>query len=1366
VSVRPRFFALLSGKLAIAEVGITSPEIRVVMHGRTFDNLDLRLPKPTGQVFHAPFDVISVEGAHIDAHIDGIAIQGADLDVDITAEDDPLLGSSFEVAARAGHTAIQRKYEGSAQVDDDDLCSVDARLRIDPDGILVRRLDSFGFLDLDAAPDTSPGCALGTAEKRRGELTLSHLRVQFPKNAGEPPEVSGYVHLRAPLSIAHRFGDLPETDGWVALTGDVRYSPRQALPEADVHFEAHDIQVAQFHFAKEIQSDLSIVDRVIRSPKTTVRIADGLATLTAIEVRPLDPGMPLKAKLDVAGASFTTLMANLGVSQQAHVAWDIRELHAPDVQGTLVPLHIDGDFTAPTYNFAVFDRPAKDPNRERIIGVREAGLRARFAVRPQALEFQNVHVQMPNSTLSEGFVSIGYHGALRIDAPVGKLDLVDATPLASIPIAGLVDLDLHVIGSLSDPRLDADAKIQHFAFADMPFGNVTQAHVDLHGLVVQIHDLKALKNRSAFEVPSARLDFGGPAPVTMDALISTASLSLRDFLGIFHMDEDPRFANLDAMLGATADLHLALGGPEDVCGGGFVLVHTKVHAARLNLFDEIFDDGDADLTYRWTDRLAGIAGADIDIHGLALHKIRGSGPSALRGSVIGSGSIRQGGALNGQVVVDALPISRVNLLGKLANKAEGTVSGVVAASGTVEAWAVHGAMDVSPVRVRGANLGASHFTIDVSQLAGAPRPVTARTPCHAPVPPPFDREAYLADSSPQGEVALDGDLFGGQVAVQHVTISRQKNAQIAGDIALRRVDISSVARAVEPASSLEAQEIPFGGELSGDLHIERLDLLDLPSARLSFKPGTMSLSRGTTHLALKTRGATLTIASDELVVPEITLALETPGGLGGSATLSGRVRSLFVDPALDIHGDLAPLDLAMLTGVVPKVDRAAGVMTGTLSVGGRASAPVVVGALHLASGELAVRGLPSPITGIQLEVVANSKEIHIARGTAKFAGGDVQASGSIPITKEGFGRAKAELVATGIHIAPADGVSATFDTDLEISSTLGSSGEDALPHVTGQVTVTAFEYTRPVNLDLNALSRSNKTSAPTYDPSRDSVKLEVAVKSRVPLRLKNNLVEASLAIDSGSLMVTGTNQLFGLRGGLKVLPAGHFHILANDFDIRQGTIRFDDATRIVPNVDVLAVTEYRRYTDTTTAAAAGAGAGPEGIASQGAGNVWRISLHAYGDVDDLRLDMTSDPPLSHEDIVLLLTIGMTGAEVAQVQAGSLGTSAALEALATASGADRAVKNAIPLIDDFRFGSAYSSKTGRTEPQVIVGKHLADAVRATVATSVGEDQELRATVEWRLSQRLGVLGSYDNINDVSSSTVGNVGVDLRWHIEFQ
>jgi len=146
--------------------------------------------------------------------------------------------------------------------------------------------------------------------------------------------------------------------------------------------------------------------------------------------------------------------------------------------------------------------------------------------------------------------------------------------------------------------------------------------------------------------------------------------------------------------------------------------------------------------------------------------------------------------------------------------------------------------------------------------------------------------------------------------------------------------------------------------------------------------------------------------------------------------------------------------------------------------------------------------------------------------------------------------------------------------------------------------------------------------------------------------------------------------------------------------------------------------------------------------------------------------MTSDPPLSQEDIVLLLTIGMTRAEVDQLQVTGAVTSAALEALATVSGADTAVKHAIPVIDDFRFGSAYSTVTGRTEPQVIVGKRLTDSIRANVATTLAEDRELRSNIEWRLNRSVSVQGSYDNINDVSSSSIGNVGIDFRWRLEFE
>ncbi len=1364
VTLRPRIFALLSGKLAIAEVAITSPTVRLVVRGRALLNLGLRLPESTGRPFHAPFDVVSIDGGRADVELDGMRVRGVDLDVDVTAFDDPDVGSAFDIAVRAGETLLQQRVVDPPRVDDDVLCSVDARLRLEPGHVLVRRLEAVGYVDLDAKADTPPGCSLGLADARRAEVSLSHFAVDLPR-ADEPPSLAGYLHVRVPVGAAQRLASLPETDGWIAIAGDIRYRAGMRLPEARVHFEAHAIQLGKFRFAQEIQSDLSVVDDVIASSATTVRIADGTATLSSVEVRPLEAGIPLRARLDVVGASFTTLMANLGVSPQAHVAWDIQELHAPDIVGTLVPLHIDGDFTAPTANFAVFDRPAKDPSRERIIGVRDAGLRARFAVRPWALEFQNVHVAMPHSTLSDGFVSIGYHGALRVDAPVGKIDLADATPLAAIPLAGEVDLDLHIDGNLGAPHLWADARIQRFALADMPFGNITQAHADLNGVVLDLRDVRATRGKGSYELPSARLDFRGPAALAMDAVVRTSGLGLRELLGVFRMDDDPRFAELDGQVAATADMHLALGGPEDACGGGFLVVHTKAHAERLNVFGETFDDGDADLTFRWVDRLAGLAGADVDLRGVTLHKVRGVGPAAQRGAVIGSGSLRRG-SLRGQATFNALPVSRLDVVGPRIAKAEGTLSGVVSAAGTVDAWAARGALDASPVRFRGATFGSSAFTFEMTQQPGAAVPHAQRTRCGAPVPPAFDKDAYLADTSSAGTFGLSGDFFGGQVLVRHFLMTRQKASRISGDVTLNRLSVGALEQAFDP-SAPEETATPLDGEASGDLHIDHLDLGDLAASRLTFRPGSMSLSRGTARVSLRTTGATVAVLGEDLTVPEVVLSLEVPHGGGGSATVSGNIHRIFHDPEFDLRGNLAPVDLALVAGMIPRVERAGGMVGGSVSVSGRSTHPLLSGALHLKGGEVAVRGLPGALTDIDVDVIADSNELRIAHGTARFAGGLVRASGSAPITKDGLGRARVDVQATDIHLAPADGVTATFDAALQATTSLGGGGEDALPHLTGDITVTSFEYSRPVNLDLNAFGgRSRKTSAPTYDPGRDSVRLEVAIRSRSPFLVRNNLVEGSLRIDSGALMVSGTNQLFGLRGALKVEPGARFHILANDFDIKQGEIRFDDPTRVAANVDVLAVTEYRRYTDTTTAAAAGAGAGPEGIASQGAGNIWRISLHAYGDVDDLHLDMTSDPPLSHEDIVLLLTIGMTGAEVAQVQAGSLGTSAALEALATASGADRAVKNAIPLIDDFRFGSAYSSKTGRTEPQVIVGKHLADAVRASVATSVGQDQELRATVEWRLSQRVGVQGSYDNINDVSSSTVGNVGVDLRWHIEFE
>jgi translocation and assembly module TamB len=408
---------------------------------------------------------------------------------------------------------------------------------------------------------------------------------------------------------------------------------------------------------------------------------------------------------------------------------------------------------------------------------------------------------------------------------------------------------------------------------------------------------------------------------------------------------------------------------------------------------------------------------------------------------------------------------------------------------------------------------------------------------------------------------------------------------------------------------------------------------------------------------------------------------------------------------------------------------------------------------------------------VSVEVLLQPDAVVLERAAASVGGGRVVAEGRAPLRELGLGEYRGQVHATGVALPISEGV------DLELDAALQTVWQPprvdaaepvrALPKVTGNIDLKAFEYTRPVtlNADLVSISRRGKrTTFESYDPSDDAVELDVTVRSDKPLRLNNNLIESSLLIEHPGLELTGTNQRFGLRGRVRAEPGGRIRLRRNEFEIQSGEVRFDDATTVAPRVDLHAVTEYRRYTTSGGAAdVAAAGADPSAGSTSGQ---WRIFMHAHGDADNLKIDLNSQPKLSEDDIFLLLTVGLTRTELDQAQSASLGESVALEALGSLTGADQAVTEAIGVIDEFRLGSAYSSRTGRTEPTVTVGKRLTERIRAFVTSGISESREVRSNLEWRLNPRVSVEGSYDNVNDISSSSLGNLGADVRWRLEFR
>ena len=1394
VRVRPRLLSLLEGTVVIEEATFDSPRLRLVMRDGKVDNIAV---KGSGSAsvgpFHAPFGAIGVTDASATLDLDGHWIQVTSADVDVTVDDDPATGSSFEVALRIGGArsrTTRSLADGPPAVDDDVLCSGEGRLRVEPKVVRVRWFDAVGSADLDSAPNSEPPCDLPPADKRRVELSIDHARVELPDTRDPSPTIDGHARVRLPLASAGRLTSFPDNDGWVGADLNAHIDRNSRLPEIDGTVEAHDIRLTQFAFAQELHSHILVHHDVIESSLTTIGLANGTIRLADTVIMPLAHGVRLeRTRVDATNVDFTALMQQLGVNPHPHVAWDVRELHAPLVSGTLAPLKLDGDFNARTYAFGVYDRGADDDARERIFGISDAQLGGRLAIRPDALKFLDTRVTLPHSTASGANVSIGFDNVLRVDVPVLSVDLEDLSPIGGVSLRGHLEASAQTGGMLYHPEPKGDIHaITGFQTADIAYGDLSSGHVDVDITKpeVVIQGVHATKRNSSYDVSTARLRFGGAAAMVLDATATSGGLGLRDLLAMFGLDDDPRFDGIDATLSTEAGVHVALGGPEDACGGGYVGVDARTHLTGISVYGERFTHGDADLSLHWHDRDQGLAGADVDVRSFLLGKASALSnvPRAVdRGAtILGSGAIRRGGALSAHLAATRIPLSRIDTLGQLGLEVDGEVSGVADITGTLDAFrpdvgfVVRSSLDLSSARVRETAIASSHIDVRVAQPLSPERRSIRTTRCGAPVAPAFDRVAYLASSRPSAEWNVDGRVLGDTIHLHDIHVGKRPSSSLTGRVSLRGVDLGLLARfrgGGAPASGTEPMSAALGGQLWGELIADDVPLANLSRARGRFVLGPTIITRGGQRLVVKPPPEPLSLASDTLTIPPFEVTLDTPKGFRGAFAVSGDVSHISNDPNLELTARLSPMDLSVLQRIVPKLESAVGQVQGDLRLTGKASAPAVSGVLRATAESIVVRGWPAPLTDVNLDVRATSAELS-AVANGNFSGGKVALDASLPLRGFALGVLHSRVVATGVRLEPIDGAVASVDADLQVTvDPRQVASQSQLPRVTGDITVDSFDYTRPIVLatDLGTLStKARRTEVNAYDPSLDFVTLDVRIASRRPFVIKNNLVEAQLTIDSGALDVSGTNQRVGMRGRLRVAPGGRVHFQQADFEVREGIIRFDDSSRVAPNIDFTAVTEYRRYTDTGAATAASAsasgGTGAAAANSTRGGSLWRITLHAYGDADDLHVEMTSEPSLAQEDIVLLLAMGMTRAELDQLQASNVGASLALNYLGAASGADRAVKQAVPIIDDFRFGSAYSTTTGKTEPQLTIGKRLTNDVRASVTTDLSGDQELRSNIEWRLGKGVSVQGTYDNINDVSSSALGNLGADLRWRLEIE
>jgi translocation and assembly module TamB len=1400
VTARPRIFSLLAGKADLGDLEIEDATIRAVVRDGAIANLDYRLPESPpsdGGSVDLPLSAISVTNADVDVRVDDLRVRSVAIDLDVSIgrpspDHKPLIDAGvFEIAMRAGQTLIDHRHPTPGKpelqmADEDILCGFDLRARV-ADDVVVRHFELAGAVDADPALGTRPSCDLPRDDWRHVSLAVEGGEVRLLPG-GELHGIDGRLSVRVPAMLVHRLIPLPPVTGWVALDLErAHYDNSLKIPNVEGSIVGDDLSFDGKNIARNLKGSVRIENDRLEVSDLGVDWAGGHATFPQVSLAPFEPGMPVRAKdVVMENVQLEDLLDDLAAHPHAHVGWTLGRVAFDTFTGTLDPLSLSGPIDVDSRDFAVWDRPTTEPVKKRMMGVNAGRISGTFNVTETAIVLGNMTLAAGRSMVRTT-VSLGYDERLGIAIYEGsEVDLRDISPVVDIEMSGKASITAEGFGMFGDPQFTGEIGVDDFVFGGFPIGDVVGAKIGFVPLAVVITEGRVKKGRSDVDITSMHIDFDdGDADVVMDAAVDTrrGGLHLADMFRMLNLRTSqartpgaipqlsPTWEQVDGLARGTATMSYVLGGHRDRCDSGNMVVRSHMALEDVDLFGVAFDGGDVDFDWLWSDLDGGDQSVVLDVHSAVLRKGDGT--------IVTKASLRPGAKLHASVVGTGVPIDEFRQFRDAFGitdresdsqavrriRPEASVSFVAALGG--ELTAIDGSVDVeiSPMRIGPDLLPSSHFRVDLQPRPSEQRPVR-RTRCDHPVYAGFSPAEWAADE-PSGVFSLSGELFAGQVRFQDVQVTQQRANMVSGQLALADVDLGAMANLL-PDVAFSAS--PPSGRLTATLVVDELpvDNPGLAEVRLYIQDAVVQRRR--TSVRVRDVREPVLLSGDALRIPTLPLDLQLGSGLKARLVAGGQIDNLSRNPTLAMTVNLAPMDLAKLGVEIPSVDRASGVVTAGLTIEGDLASPSLSGRLELDNGMLRVSGLPIGLDDINVDLRVKEGEIAIRRATARVGTtGRIAISGRIPLRGMDIATADATLIATDIKIPIAEGIKLTADARLHATYVPPSdAAKRSLPNITGRVTLKQFSYTRPISfqLDLDSLTGGGVTRVESYNPEDDTFSFDVAIVSPQPVTVANNLLDMRLDLGPSGVRLSGTDQRFGAQGQLRIVRGSKLFLQGHDFSVRDGTVTFDNPTRIAPKLDVSATTEYRRYAasspGSTTATTATSTAG----GSSASGGRWRINMHAYGDTDSPEVRFSSDPPLSQEDIVLLLQVGMTRAELDRNLSGALAQTVGLEALNAVTGLDQAFEKTVPIIDEFRVGTQYSSRTGRPEPSVTLGKRITDDVRASVTTGLSENREVRSNIEWRLKGGVSVQGSYDNVNEVSNAGIGNIGAGLRWRLEFK
>jgi len=524
---------------------------------------------------------------------------------------------------------------------------------------------------------------------------------------------------------------------------------------------------------------------------------------------------------------------------------------------------------------------------------------------------------------------------------------------------------------------------------------------------------------------------------------------------------------------------------------------------------------------------------------------------------------------------------------------------------------------------------------------------------------------------------------------------------------------------LNPAGSLRVKSASFGtgGEASPPVRDINIDIAVLDSMLI--------LERGRAvvgGMPVSMNGRVSLEPGDRLGI-DLSAGIDTFRAVQVKGTLSGYQMDMFVQ--------IDSLDLRIMEPMLPKIQRIEGSLSAGINLKGTPAEPDLTGNIRGAGIEVLPSVLDRPLTGGFLSGRFDGSRIHIDTLSAGLGEGWLEVSGSAAVDSSGI--SDISLAAAGGRL----GFVMNEDLELQIDSlNLAWQPDGDYYWLRGSIDPGMVRYSRDIQpASIMPFAREVRKVETEMPGLLARTRLDINISGADSIWIDNNLAELRAAPD---VSISGFMSRPNLSGRLKV-EEGHITYLDREFRIEEGVAIFADPEGINPDITLKAATEVTTYQRT------------ESID-------YRIIFMITGTAEDPTVELSSQPPLPRPDIVSILTLGATRAQLSgetgevlqqrgEVLASQRISSYASQKLGQTLGLDRVTVT----------GNIFK-REGKTSPELIVTKEMSEGVTVTYRTRVGHLNEQKIGLNWELSRHWTVGGT--------TTRMGKSSISLTYSLRFR